>query len=326
LAALVGALAGAPPAAASPLIGIGDQKPAMFGDARFVALGFTISRISVSWDALDVPGQAGELDAWLKAARADGVSPLISFDHSWRPGHHKDLPSAARFRHEFGRFHARYPWVTDFATWNEANYCGEITCHHPDIVAGYYLQMRSVCPHCKVLAAELLDLPGMVQWARQLEHYAHRKPAYWGLHDYIGANRFSTASTRQLLRFTKGQIWLTEIAGLVARHNRGHTPTHIGFPESAAHAAAVTGFIFHTLARLSPRISRIYFYEWNALPGPTPWDSALIGVNGLPRPAYYVLRDDIERERGLGKLGQPLATPTQPPSTGLASGSRVPTR
>ena len=47
---------------------------------------------------------------------------------------------------------------------------------------------------------------------------ARRKaePRWWGLHNYIDANRFHTTSTRRLLRATKGKIWLTE----VGRHRR----------------------------------------------------------------------------------------------------------
>ncbi len=111
---------------------------------------------------------------------------------------------------------------------------------------------------------------------------------------------FSTASTRALLGATHGQIWFTETGGVVARHNHS---AH-DFPESAAHAAVVTRFVFDRLARLSGRIARVYLYQWNAgTHRPEPWDSALIGPHGTPRPAFWVLVQELHA------LGQLPATP-----------------
>jgi hypothetical protein len=236
----------------------------------------------------------------MREARADRVYPLVSFEHSQVRGQGKTLPSVAQFARQFARFHARYPWVGDFATWNEANYCREPTCHHPAVVAGYYRQMQRICPHCRVLAAELLDEPNMVQWAHAFEHALHRPAGIWGLHDYIGANRLQSSSTRALLRATRGQIWLTEVGGLVERRHHGH-----GFVESPAHAAQVLRFVFRHLVPLSPRITRVYVYEWssgkvrNAL-----WDSGLIGPNNHPRPAFGVLVHELS---ALGQLPRTAA-------------------
>jgi hypothetical protein len=283
------------PPAGAVVIGIGDQKPDMFSDVRFRALQLTIARRNVSWDALTSPSQAAVLDRWLKAARAEHIQPLLGFDHSWTPGRSKILPTPAQFRAQFLRLRHRYPWVRDFATWNEANYCGQKICHHPDLAAAYYHVLRTACPHCTVLAAELLDEPGMVAWVRQFDHYAHVDPGYWGLHNYIGVNRFQSTSTRQLLKATHGQIWLTEVAGLVSRRN--HSKVH--FTQSAAHAADVTSFIFNKLVRLSRRISRVYLYEWDPATRLDSWDSALMSLNGPPRPAYYVLARFLAAQRGL---------------------------
>ncbi|MGI8558177.1 MAG: hypothetical protein ACR2ND_07695 [Solirubrobacteraceae bacterium] len=312
LICLLATCAGAPATAHAQLaVGIGDQKADMFSDPRFLSLGLTHARRAVAWDALDVRYQTADIAGWLRAARAAGVSPLISFDHSRRNGRHRVLPTAKQFRHQFARFHARYPWVRDYATWNEANYCGEITCHHPELVAAYYHAMRSVCPHCRILGAELLDVPGMLAWERKFVHAARVSPHYWGLHNYVGANRFSTATTRQLLRATHGEVWFTEIAGLVARRNR----RAVHFPQSAAHAALVTRFIFSKLVRLSPRVTRVYLYQWDTRTRLDSWDSALIGLDGSARPAYAVLQQILTA----------LAAAAQP-SSGSSAASRVATR
>lgn len=289
-----------PASAAALVVGIGDQRSEMFHDPRFQALGIRYARLSIGWNALQNRSQTRALGAWLAAARADHVHPLIAFEQSHTPSQHKRLPTAGQLGHQFRILRARYPWVTEFATWNEANYCGQPTCHHPALVASYYREMRHICPHCAVLAAELLDEPDMVSWVRAFKHALHGEASIWGLHNYIGANRLQSASTRALLGATQGQVWFTETAGLVARHNHsGH-----GFPESATHAAEVTQFVFTHLARLSPRVKRIYLYQWQASPRRRePWDSALLGANGAPRPAFWVLVHELHA------LGQLPATP-----------------
>jgi hypothetical protein len=299
--ALTLALLALPAAAGAFLVGIADQQPYMFADPRFQALGVRYSRLAIGWNALQSRGQARALATWLAAARADGVHPLIAFEHSWVRGHHRRLPTPAQFAAQFRALHARYPWVTEFATWNEANYCGQPTCHSAPLVAAYYRQIHRICPTCTALGAELLDEPSMLSWLRNFRHALHGEPAVWGLHNYIGANHLQTASTRALLGATSVPVWFTETGGLVARHN--HT-RHPGFRESPAHAALVTNFIFDRLARLSPRVGRVYLYQWQA--GTfrrEPWDSALIARNGRPRPAFGVL------VRELHVLGALPATP-----------------
>jgi hypothetical protein len=301
LALLVSLLALALPAGAHALVvGIGEQQPRMFADPRFQALGIRYARLSIGWNALESRAQSRALAIWLRAARADGVQPLISFEHSWIAHRHRQLPSAAQLARQFRALRARYPWVTDFATWNEANYCGQPTCHSPALVAAYYVQMRRICPACDVLGAELLDVSGMVAWVREERRALGYEPGIWGLHNYIGANRLQSASTKALLGATDGQIWFTETGGVVARHNHS---SH-DFPESPAHAAAVTRFVFDRLARLSARIKRVYLYQWNAATSPRgPWDSGLIGPHGAPRPAFWVLVQELH------SLGQLPATP-----------------
>jgi hypothetical protein len=289
LLALAATLVVAAPASALT-VGIGDQKPDMFSDPLFKATGVSHVRLSVAWDALTSPWQTAELDQWLDAAKAANQTPLISFDHSRI--NRRLLPTPERFLYEFRRFRARYPWVKEYATWNEANHCGEPTCHRPALVAAYYRKLRIECPTCRILAAELLDLPNMVPWVQAFRHASKVEPRYWGLHNYVDANRFRTTGTRALLKATKGQVWLTETGGLVDRR----TKVHIQFPQNARHAAAVTQFLFDTVVPLSPRITRVYLYEWNAPPGPQTWDSALINPHGRPRPAFDVLKKVLEEQ------------------------------
>jgi hypothetical protein len=289
LAAAAACAAAAAPAHAIT-IGIADNKPDMFSDPRFLGSGIRLARLSVAWDALSSPWQLEQLDAWLNGARAANVEPLVSFGHSRTD--RRRVPTPERYLFEFRRFRARYPWVREFAAWNEANHCGEPTCHRPRLVAAYYRNLRRECPDCRILAAELLDQPNMVRWIRAFRRAAHEEPRYWGLHNYIDANRRRRSGTRRMLRAVKGLVWFTETGGIVARTNR----RRITFPESARHAASATRFLFRRLVPMSRRVTRVYIYNWNSGSAPGTWDSALVGPTGSTRPAYHVVRRALARQ------------------------------
>jgi hypothetical protein len=284
LASAAAAVAWAAAPASALTVGIADNKPDMFSDPRFLGSGITTARLSVGWDALSSPWEVAQLDAWLGAARTARVEPLVSFGHSRT--NRRSLPTPERYLFEFRRFRARYPWVKEFAAWNEANHCGEPTCHRPRLVAAYYRKLRRECPDCRILAAEVLDQPNMVRWVRAFRRAAREEPRYWGLHNYIDANRRRTRGTRRMLRAVQGQVWFTETGGIVSRTNR----RKVTFPESADHAATATRFLFRRLVPLSRRATRVYIYHWNASPTPSTWDSALVGPTGFTRPAYRVVR------------------------------------
>jgi hypothetical protein len=275
------------------VVGIGDQKPEMFTDPLFEGLGIQHARLAVSWDAMEVDWERAEVDQWLDQARAAGVTPLIGFTHA-RGDDRRVLPTPERFKYEFRQFRARYPWVTTFATWNEANHCGEPTCHRPSLVAAYYRAMTRECPSCTILAAEVLDMPNMASWVDAFQQHLRRagspRPRLWGLHNYIDANRMRTSGTRALLAHTVGHIWFTETGGIVERRNKHK----VGFPESPQHAAAATRWVFDKLVPLSRRITRVYLYHWNASRGDN-WDSGLIDWRGRARPALGVVRLEMQR-------------------------------
>jgi hypothetical protein len=294
LVVLLAALCAAPSADALT-IGIADQKPDMFTDLRFLSSDLHFARRAVPWDALTSPTQTAEIDAWLAAAHAAHVNPLLSFTHS--STQRRRLPTPERLLYEFRRFRERYPWVTDYASWNEANHCGEPTCHRPELVAAYWRKLSRECPSCRILAAEVLDMPNMTSWVKAFRRAAKVEPRYWGIHNYIDANRLRTTGTRRLLKAVRGQIWFTETGGIVSRTNR----RKVTFPESAEHAATATRFLFDDLIPLSRRITRVYLYHWNSYPGPSTWDSGLIGPSGKPRPAYRVLQR-VLTERAERKL------------------------
>jgi hypothetical protein len=289
-----------------PIVGIGDQKPDMFFDNRFLDMGISHARINIGWDEMYFLPRADALKDWMDAAHDAGVAPLVTFGHSWQPRRRRILPTVDEFVTAFVRFRLLYPWVKDFAVWNEANHCGEPTCHHPGLVADYYDALHAECPTCRILAAELLDLKNMNAWVKRFNRRLGYQAKYWGLHNYLDANRLRTRSTSALLKLTKGEIWLTETGGIVARRNRSHIAPK--FEESARHAALATRWVFDRLVPLSKRITRVYLYEWNAVSKQDTWDTALIGPDGKTRPAYAVLKrvltKGINRDAFTGKRKQ----------------------
>jgi hypothetical protein len=284
IALVAGSVVAAP--ASAQVVGIADQKPDMFLDKRFGDLKIKHARINVPWDVLTTEWQRVELDRWMFFARLKKVQPLVSFGHSRID--RRALPTPERFKYEFKRFRKRYPWINTYATWNEANHCGQPTCNRVKLVAAYYRKLRQACARCTVLAVELLDMPNMLRWARQFRHHAKVEPRHWGLHNYVEANRFRSTRLQSLLKRVKGEVWLTEVGGLVKRRTKKRY-TVKAIPESTEHARRVTDFIFDELLPVNSRIKRVYLYHWNSVSKLDSWDSALIGPDGERRPAYWVL-------------------------------------
>jgi hypothetical protein len=274
--------------AADPLVGIGEQHPTIFADPWWRALQTHRVRYVAAWDALRYDWSRAEVDAYMGAAHAAGADVLLGFGHSRVPSRVRRLPTPRQFQREFLRFRARYPWVHEFVTWNEANHCSQPTCRRPDVAARYYNALRRVCPHCTIVAADVLDSRRLPAWVKAFRRRARGHKLIWGLHNYIDANRFRTRGTLSLLRTAPGVVWFTETGGLVERNNG----SPVEFPENKWHAARATRWVFQRLARLSPRVRRVYLYQWTPPPNTT-WDSALIAPDGRPRPAYRVLYDHL---------------------------------
>jgi Glycosyl hydrolase catalytic core len=285
--------------AASPLvIGIGEQNASIFASKPWYQLGARDVRFIVAWDALHVRWQRDETDAYMAAAENAGARVLLGFGHARSPrkSRRKTLPSPKRFRKEFLRFRRRYPFIKSYLTWNEANQRGQPTWNHPRVVGRYYDVLRNNCPGCTIVGPSVLDTLAMPAWVKQVERAARHRIGIWALHNYIDANRFRTSGTKSLLRATKAKIWFTETGGLVRRDNG----SRIEFADSKTHAVKATRWVFK-LARLSPRVRRVYIYSWSAPGRRATWDSALLDRHGRPRPAVKVVRTYVRRSRAAAR-------------------------
>jgi hypothetical protein len=281
----------APASAKPPIVGIGDQSPAMFSAPAFQKLGVKHSRLALAWDWYRDPYTIGMTDQWMAAAQANGVQPLVAFNRNWRSNGHRKLPSLSLYRKSFRLVRERYPFVRDFSAWNEANHTTQPTSKKPRMAARYYNAMRKDCRTCTIVAADVLDSPDMLTWVKKFKRYAPTA-RIWGLHNYKDAND-AKGTTRLLLKAVKGQVWLTETGGILrlkpsdgSRGGRKHT--------KAQQAKAIKRV--YKIAKSSRRITRIYFYEWAKKKG-NRWDSAFVERNGQVRPSYRALKRGL-RVRG----------------------------
>jgi hypothetical protein len=301
-------------------VGLADQHGTSFADPLFAALGLRYARLNLAWDALQYDWQVAELDAWMAQAHAAGVEPLVIFSQSRVKGRTRLLPTPNEFRAVVDQLLRRYPFVREFAAWNEANHTGQPTYRRPDMVAAYYKVLVRRCPSCKVLPASLLDNANIVAWATSLRRAIRRlglpEPRRWGLHNYSDVNFLRDGATKRIAKAIKGRFWITESGGVVD----ATSPTASRFPRGARYAGRVTAFILGPMLSRIPQIERVYFYNWKANEGPVSWDSGLVAADGTPRPAYKVLADHlaasrIAAEREKTKLGlprAPLQTPAEP--------------
>src|ERR1700692_589288 len=63
-----------------PLVGIGDGKPDPFQDPRLLALGTKNGRYDMPPDVMSDPVLRAQATRWLTAAKADGMSVLVTLD------------------------------------------------------------------------------------------------------------------------------------------------------------------------------------------------------------------------------------------------------
>jgi hypothetical protein len=265
-------------------IGISDQHALTFAHPGFRELNFRQARLIVPWDFYRVGFERAEADAWLNAARAARVRPFVTFAHSLvKP---RQRPSVRQFRRTVSRFRRSYPWVRDFAPWNEANHKTQPTYRRPRWAARYYNVLRAKCRGCTIVALDVLDQPGMTRYVRAFKRHARGRPRIWGLHNYGDTNRYRRKGIRGLLRTVRGSIWLTETGGIVKFANV--------FRYSERRAARATKYMFR-LARSYRRIKRLYIYSWWGERRGARFDAGLVNPDGSPRRAYRVVKTYMRR-------------------------------
>jgi hypothetical protein len=242
------------------------------------------------WDVALKPDSlsALALDAWVKAAAAADVRAMVAFEHSAGDGCPRSpctLPSPAQYRTAIQAFRAKYPQLKTLSTWNEANNSTQPTYRKPIDAAQYYLTLRSECPSCTIVAADVLDNRIEAKWLQTFSQAAP-EARLWGLHNWSDTNRFKTDGLQAMLDTVKGSVWLTETGGIVAFQTIDGRQT---FHPSAARAAKAVNYLFDKIVPTSRRIKRVYVYNWLSAPT-NRWDSGLIDHSGNTRKIYDIVK------------------------------------
>jgi hypothetical protein len=274
----------APTVRAGLVVGIGEHGTAMFSSPLFQRLGVRHARLVTAYDTVRVKFEREIVDNWLAAAQAAGVEPFITFAHS-RVNPQK-LPSVAEYRQAVRAFRKRYPRVRTYAPWNEINHQSQPTFRSPERAAEFYNVLAAECGGCTVLAADVLDQSGVTGYLQRFKRRVQGSPRLWGLHNYSDTNRFRDSGTREVLAAVEGDVWLTETGG-IAKFGRS-------FPYDLQRQARAVRSMFR-LARSSPRIKRLYVYNWTGAPRDARFDAGLTTPAGRPRPAYRALARALGR-------------------------------
>ena len=292
--AVAGLLAVVPTTAVGLQTGIGDNNPKMFDSPYYRALYPTISRYVAPYDVADRPSDLAAVNAWITAAEAQHVEPLVAFYHSRsRPN---QLPSVARYALEIKRFIALHPQITVYSAWNEANR-GTATAPGESFVrgpspsqsAGYYLALKRACPRCTIVGLDVLDSTNVASTVRYIHAFQRdvhgNPPTIWGLHNYSDTNRFRDKGTKAVLAAVRGQLWLTETGGVVKFGSE--FPNRHGSGLKRAKRALAYAF---KLAGSNRRITRLYIFDWFGVASTARFDAGLMDRHGKPRPSYAVVR------------------------------------
>jgi plastocyanin len=270
-----------------PAIGISDNKAETFEDPNFKVLKLKYARLVSPWNAIFTESE--RLDAWMQAARANRVRPLISFEHSRGqecPGRHCKGPSKGQYTRAWKAFHKKYPWVKDVSPWNEVNSATQPTGKRPDLAATYYNVVRANCRGCTIVAADLLDASNIRRYSAAFLAKAKGTPRLWGLHNYTDTNRFRSRGTNALLQTVKGTVWLTETGGVVRFVTQKGV---VALPKSESRAKKAMDYMFRLAEANAKRIKRIYVYQWKVNNSFDRFDAGIVRPDGSTRPSFDVL-------------------------------------
>jgi hypothetical protein len=305
LVALVALLALAAPSTAHAgrgvMLGIGEQHSTMFDDPLFAWLGMRTARIVVPWDVMRMPDDRERVRVWLDKTRLLGIDPLVAFGRSWDRRGHRALPTLSQYRNAFMRFQEMHWDVDTFVPWNEPNHPKQPTWKRPDMAGRFYNAIRAECPSCTIVAGDVLDTPGMTRYTERYQRVLKEEPKVWGMHNYGDAYGRKSTATRQMLRITKGELWLTETGGVV-RRPRGRVG--VSMRRRLRDAAGATRYVLR-LAVALPRVKRVYLYQWREVRD-APWDSALLSASRRLRPAFKVAAQFLQRDVSQAPRHAPL--------------------
>jgi hypothetical protein len=282
---------------AAPLLtGIGDDHVEMFWSRFWKQLHVGITRYVVPYDVAAHPRELSEAAQWIAVATSAHQQILVAFYHSARVP--MRMPSAALYRHDVAQFIRKFPQVREYQAWNEADrgyVPGYFASPDPMQSATYYRELRGLAPRDTVLGLDILDswdiaptLGYVTEFKRDIRKLHLPMPTLWGLHNYSDTNRYQSTRTRAILATVPGNVWLTETGGVV-HYGNAFTNVHGSGLRSAARALE---YMFK-LAYISPRLKRLYIYNWFGTPPRARFDAGIMDRYGHPRQGYVVVCDHL---------------------------------
>jgi len=290
-------------AQAAVTVGIAENNPQMFSDPLFTKLGVKQARVVVSWNVTSRHGddEINRVSQYLNAARASGVTPLVTFEHARgdaticnkRKNRKKiqcKLPTAKQYEKNIKAFKKLFPFVKNVVPWNEINHFTQPTYKNPKAAARFTTIARKVFKSGTVVAADILDQAdntrarhptyrSATRYVKKFRRYYKGPRKVCGVHNYSDINRFRTAGTKAVIKALGcKQIWLTEAGGIYK---------FTGFKASQSRQLRATKYMFKVTKRIK-KIKRLYVYTWFG--GVTSrFDSGLV-ANGKARKAYAEIR------------------------------------
>jgi hypothetical protein len=287
----------APAQAAKPIVGFGEQNPAIFSDLRWIDMKKNerhYIRYVMPWDALKYKHNRAVTDLWMDAAEYRKANVLLSFGYSVKKRRQHKMPTAKQYKAQIKAVRKRYPFIKTFQTWNEANQGLQPTFRKPKATAKLYDTLVKTCKGCTVTSPSLLLAADMkaVNWARTFDRAAKKKVKIWAVHNHIDVNRNIKTGTKTFLRYTRGQVWFTETGAI---WNRWIGRRKI---KQYNHKTAVRAIrnIFKIQKLNKRRIKRIYVYNWYGTKAKRPrWDSGLVNASGTERKTLKTLKAQMRR-------------------------------
>ena len=294
-------------------VGISENSPAMFTHPLFGGLGAKHARVVMAYNVMTSGNhELARVTEYLNAARAAGVTPLVTFEHATGDASICNkrrnfkravckLPSQASYRRNVQLFFQAFPWVRVVAPWNEVNHFTQPTSRNPRAAAKFTNTVAKVCRRCTIVAADMLD---------QADNPAAKRPKYrksiayikkfkralkvprkiCGIHNYSDVNRFRDTGTRAIIRALGcRQIWLTETGGLFKFGSFWTKRTRKGCRNAVGCQLKATKYMFK-LARRNKKVKRLYVYTYFGRVTPR-FDAGLVdNRTGKARKAYREVR------------------------------------
>jgi hypothetical protein len=282
-------------------VGIGDQQVSMFDQPLFQRANFKRVRYFIPWNAMSNPAQLAAADAYVRRARADGMSVFLHVSSDDLRIKKAKLPSVDAYRSQMRRLvsHFRALGVREFGVWNEANHASQPTYRSATRAASFfkvtYREVKRRCSSCAVVALDVLDQPGVDRYMRSfyraLSSTYRRRATIVGIHNYGDVNRRRTTYTRRIISQSRDynsrtKFWFTETGGIV-KFGRA-------WPCSTERAKNRLRNMFDLAKRYrSSGVQRLYVYNFTGAGCDARFDAGLTNPDGSARPGYTYLRSAL---------------------------------